>query len=239
MFYRLANELLIYGDYGRDIGISTGFPENRINVVYNSYESLADTSAESLPSKNLPSGGRPVVGAVIRLSPNKGLEEVVKSVAHLKKDYGIDADCLIVGEGPARPDLEAIASRLGVNLFLPGAFYSQEALKEVYGKMTVTVVPKAAGLTVLQSLAAGTPVVTVSDPFQQMPEFEAIQDGVTGTLVPQADALSIAQACSNWIQRMDEELDQIEANCQVTIKDKWSAEAQANRFIEVLRRSAK
>ena len=111
---------------------------------------------------------------MIRLSQNKGLEEVIKAIAHLRDEHGIDADGLIVGEGPARPELEKLATDLGVRLYLPGAMYSQQDLAKVYQDLAVTVVPRAAGLTVLQSLQAGTPVVTIADPLQQMPEFEAI-----------------------------------------------------------------
>lgn len=236
-FYKLANELLVYGNHGREIGISMGFPEDRINVVYNSCESLTESAANTAqPVDRLPNGSRPVIGAVIRLSENKGLEEVVRSVACLRDDHGIIADCLIVGDGPSRSTLEKIASDLGVNLYLPGAMYAQDELAVVYRLLTVTVIPKAAGLTVLQSLAAGTPVVTISDPYQQMPEFEAIEDGVSGTLVSQTDPSSLASACSDWIQRTDEEPNQIIKDCQNAVHERWSTIGQANRMISVISR---
>lgn len=236
-FYRLAHELLVYGRNGREIGVASGFPSKRINVVYNSCDSFAGSGDESLSPSQLPDGCRPVIGAVIRLSQNKGLREVIQSVAVLRSDFGIEADCLIVGEGPARPELEDLASKLGVKLFLPGALYSQERLKEVYEKLSVTVVPKAAGLTVLQSLSAGTPVITVSDPYQQMPEFEAIQDGVTGTLVERADGETIASAAAHWIKTLSNDTAEVEEACQRVVRDKWSAQAQAGRMIKVFRSS--
>lgn len=236
-FYRLAHELLVYGQNGREIGVASGFPSDRINVVYNSCESFAGSGKESLSPNQLPDGSRPVIGAVIRLSHNKGLSEVIQSVAVLRSHFGIEADCLIVGEGPARGELEALASKLGVKLFLPGALYSQDRLREVYEKLSVTVVPKAAGLTVLQSLSAGTPVITVSDPYQQMPEFEAIQDNITGTLVERADGKSIASAAAHWIQALSKDTTQVEEVCQHAVRDKWSAHAQARRMIKVFRRS--
>lgn len=233
-FYRLAHQLLIYGDNGRDLGISSGYPENRMKVVYNSCESLADTKTEGLELEQLPDGDRPVIGAVIRLSLNKGLDELIRSIAILKDQFGIAADCLIVGEGPARPELEELASELGVNLYLPGALYGQENLEQIYKRLTLTVVPKAAGLTVLQSLSAGTPVITVVDPHQQGPEFEAIQDGTTGSLIEHPDGASIAKACSEWIQRLTEDPNSTEIACRQAIRDKWSAPAQAGRMIQAI-----
>lgn len=236
IFYGLANELLVYGNHGRKLGIAGGYPANRINVVYNSCESLTDTGSGQLAPESLPDGTRPVIGAVIRLSHGKGLEEVIKSVAYLKKHYGISADCLIVGEGPARYELETLAAKLDVRLFLPGALYSQEGLAAVYEKLTVTVVPRAAGLTVLQSLSAGTPVVTISDPFQQMPEFEAIEDGVTGSLIEESDGKSISAACAEWIEYIDAHPGEVEKQCVSAIQETWTPKSQASRILEVIRR---
>jgi glycosyltransferase involved in cell wall biosynthesis len=237
-FYYLAHELLIYGDHGSKLGVTAGYPASRINVVYNSCESLTNSDVESLSPESLPDGSRPVVGAVIRLSHGKGLEEVIKSVAYLKEHHGIEADCLIVGEGPARKELETLAAELNVRLFLPGALYSQRGLTEVYQKLTVTVVPKAAGLTVLQSMSEGTPVVTISDPYQQMPEFEAIIDGVTGSLIKEASGPFIAAACAEWIGRIADSPKQIYQDCITEIQHKWTPKAQTKRILEVVQRLA-
>lgn len=233
-FYRLANELLVYGNYGRELGIAAGYPAERITVIYNGFHSLADAKSADLPAGSLPDGSRPVIGAVIRLSQNKGLEEVIKAIAHLRDEHGIDADGLIVGEGPARPELKKLATDLGVRLYLPGAMYSQQDLAKVYQDLTVTVVPKAAGLTVLQSLQAGTPVVTIADPLQQMPEFEAIEDGVTGSLVDEADAESIAGACAEWIERLAGDSAETAAACRQAVRETWSSTGQAARIVGAL-----
>ncbi|WP_211439865.1 glycosyltransferase family 4 protein [Corynebacterium glutamicum] len=235
LFYRIANDLLIYGNHGRKLGEIAGYPKDRMTVIYNSWDSLVSTQDFQLVPNGLPDGERPVIGAVIRLNPSKGLPDIVKSIAYLRDQYGVEADGLIIGEGPEREKLEALASELNVNLFLPGAVYNSEVLKMVYEKLTVTVVPKAAGLTVIQSLTEGVPVVTVADPNLQMPEFEAIEDGVTGSLVETTDASSIAGACAFWIERSRTASSEIREACQNMIQSYWSPQSQADRIISFLR----
>lgn len=235
LFYRLANNLLIYGNHGRRLGELAGYPKDRMTVIYNSWDSLVSGQDLQLVPKELPDGDRPVIGAVIRLNPSKGLPDIVKAIAYLRDHYGVDADGLIIGEGPERKKLKTLASELGVNLFLPGAVYNRKVLKQLYEKLTVTVVPKAAGLTVIQSLTEGVPVVTVADPNLQMPEFEAIEDEVTGSLVETTDASSIADACAFWIERSRTASSEIKEACQRMINNYWSPHSQADLIISFLR----
>lgn len=233
-FYKLSDKLLLYGNHGREIGILSGFPKDRMAVIFNSWGSLANAESVELATRSLPSGSRPVIGAVIRLSPGKGLPEIVKAIAHLRDEFGIEVDGLIVGEGPERELLEELATELGVSLYLPGAIYDEATLKQIYQKLEVTVVPKAAGLTVIQSLSEGTPVITLSDPYKQMPEFEAIEDNITGSLIDDVSPESIAKACEFWISRLPSEKKAAEEVCRTTIESHWTPISQANRIINVL-----
>lgn len=237
-FYRLADGLLLYGNHGREIGVQVGFPADRMHVIYNSGASRTVEAAQRLDLDKLPDGSRPVIGAVIRLSGNKGLDVLVRAAASLRDDFGTEVDCLVVGEGPERQRLTDLAQELGVRIFLPGAVYHAEDLAAVYRRLTLTVVPRAAGLTVLQSLAAGTPVVTVADPFEQMPEFEAIEDGVTGTLIREASPECVAEASNEWFDRLDNQGDDVEEGCRAVVRGKWSPEAQAKAIIAVVRGDA-
>lgn len=232
LFYRIPHGLLLYGNHGAKIGAEMGVPQHRMTVVYNSYESKVGDQC-GVVDLGMPRDGMPTVGAVIRLSSNKGLEEIVRAVAVLRDRFSIKARCLIVGEGPMRIELTEEAHHLGVELYLPGAMYGEEQLAQVYRMLDVTVVPRAAGLTVLQSLAAKTPVVTVSDPDQQMPEFEAIVDGVNGALVGEACAAEIASALARLLTVGDNggfgALDS-----SGWLPEQWTAEGQARRIAEVV-----
>jgi glycosyltransferase involved in cell wall biosynthesis len=61
-----------------------------------------------------------------------------------------------------------------------------------------TVVPGAVGLTAIQSLNYGTPVITHDDPNEQGPEWEAIRNGLNGRLFRKGDPVDLAEAIEEW-----------------------------------------
>jgi glycosyltransferase involved in cell wall biosynthesis len=62
----------------------------------------------------------------------------------------------------------------------------------------VTVSPGKVGLTALQSLAYGTPVITHDDPEAQGPEWEAIMPGRTGDFFRRGDVADLARVIRAW-----------------------------------------
>ena len=63
-----------------------------------------------------------------------------------------------------------------------------------------TVVPSAAGLTVMHSLIYGTPVITHDDPAEQGPEWEAIKPGINGQLFHKGDPIDLARSIKMWTE---------------------------------------
>jgi glycosyltransferase involved in cell wall biosynthesis len=57
------------------------------------------------------------------------------------------------------------------------------------------------GLTAMQSLAYGTPVITHGDCERQAPEWEAIVPGETGAVFECGSAESLAGAVRDWLSR--------------------------------------
>jgi glycosyltransferase involved in cell wall biosynthesis len=232
-FYRLANRLLVYGEDGRRIGIAQGYPSARISVVGNSHESRS-VGPTADPDLDLPADGPPVIGAVIRLTPRKRLDLLLRAAAELA-DRGRPVLVLLAGDGPARPSLEELARQLGVELRILGPTYGETALDRVYSALRVTVVPCAAGLTVIQSLAHGTPVVSDSDRHAQMPEWSAIVPGITGDHYTPGDAAALADAVDRWLSRTAAKPAKVAADCRAEAEAHWSASAHAARIVDAVR----
>lgn len=229
-FYRLADRMMLYGNSGRRLGEAMGYPPDRMGVIYNSSSStrtVVDSTVAKLRPLNLPSGKRPVIGAVIRLQPAKQLERIIESAARLRDEHGIEADVLLVGAGPSEENLRATAKALGVRLFLPGPVYSDSELQEIYSRLTVTVLPTLAGLSVIQSLRFGIPVITHDNPYEQVPEFEAIEAGRTGDLYQYGSRESLTETIRRWLERPSSERKDIETACLEAVATRWNAEAQA------------
>lgn len=142
-------------------------------------------------------GPRLVVGAG-RLVYYKGFDYLVRSMA------AVDAQLAILGEGPMREQLRALAAELGVadRVHLPGQV---PRLSPWYHAADVFALPAVArseafGLVQLEAMAAGTPVVNTrldsGVPFVS-------RDGETGFTVPPADAGALANALNRLLREPD------------------------------------
>lgn len=112
------------------------------------------------PSRQSPA--RPTILYAGRLGYRKGLGRLIDAVARLRDRP--DWRLALAGEGPLRAVLEAQAATLGVAErvdFL--GFLEREALRDALHRSTVLVNPadyESGPLTLLEAMAAGTPVVT-------------------------------------------------------------------------------
>jgi glycosyltransferase involved in cell wall biosynthesis len=136
-------------------------------------------------------GAAPVVGAIGRLVPQKAMHVLIDATPALLEAHPA-LRVLIVGDGPLRADLEAQAARLGVAHAVRFAGY-QEDVVSAYAAMDVFVLPsrdEGFGLVFLEAMAVGVPVVGT----RVIGSEDAVEDGVTGLLVPYADPAALAAA---------------------------------------------
>ncbi len=111
------------------------------------------------PSLPLPARGDDVfrIAAVGRLVEGKGFADLIAAVARLP----FPAALTVVGEGPERDRLAALAARLGVDLTLPGAL-APARLRAALGDADVVAQPshrEGLGLVAAEAVVAGVPVV--------------------------------------------------------------------------------
>lgn len=139
-----------------------------------------------------------------RLIPEKNPKTVVEAVANLRRDDP-DVQCVMVGDGPQREAVEAAVENRGLesNVTLRPPL---EDYAEVLGLMkaaSVFVMPsrrEGFGMTVLEALACGTPVVTAGHPHNAAQEL--VDDGVTGVVCdPTADTVAHATQRAQTLSR--------------------------------------
>lgn len=237
-FYRMADHLLLYGNVAREWGQEAGYPPQRMTTIFNSSAVVEEPDAAVDRSAHLrdllPAPGTPSVGAVIRLSPQKLLPDLIRAIACLNATRADKTHVVLAGDGPERDALVALAREEGVPLHLTGALYAEPELDLVYDAIDVTVIPTLAGLTVLQSFRFGTPVVTHDDPTAQVPEFEAITPGVTGEFYRRGDLNDMARAIGAQLSRVENDRDGVAERCRATVAEQWSAKNQARIIAAVL-----
>lgn len=136
-----------------------------------------------------------------RLVPRKGIDNVIRAIACLKHDHGIDARLLVVGGESADPDpvitpeigrLAAVAEHEGVrNLVNFIGQRSRASLKQYYSAADVFVTTpwyEPFGITPLEAMACGTPVIGAAVGGIK----HTVLDSVTGYLVPPNDPAALA-----------------------------------------------
>ena len=95
---------------------------------------------------------RLVIGAVGRLSPEKGHEFLVRAIALIRH---IDCVCLLVGDGPLRHELEQVAIQEGVADQIRFLGF-QEQVADVMSQMDIVVMPsldETFGITIVEAFA--------------------------------------------------------------------------------------
>ncbi|ART77720.1 glycosyltransferase family 4 protein [Sutcliffiella horikoshii] len=130
-----------------------------------------------------------------RLAPEKDVTLLPKIQASLPPSIRHDVHWLIVGDGPLKQELHKDAPD---NMSFAG-FQSGQNLAEIYAGSDVFVFPSPTetfGNVVLESLASGTPVVGANAGGVKT----IINQGVTGHLCNQNDAVSFASAITSLIE---------------------------------------
>lgn len=137
---------------------------------------------EALPEPRPgPEGARPRLVCVSRLSPEKGQIGLLIAFAEARR-RGLDADLVLVGDGPDRAVLEAEVARLGLeaDVTLLGRKSEQDTLTEVARSDVLVMASFMEGLPVaiMEALALEVPVIAPR--ITGIPEL--VEEGVTGCL---------------------------------------------------------
>lgn len=130
-----------------------------------------------------------LVGAVGRLDKQKGFVNLIEAMARLKKT---DLRCVILGEGPERPRLEALIRKhhLEKSVWLPGERTDIVVWLSAFDVACLPSLWEGLPNSLLEAMALGLPVVASA--VDGVPE--AVTNDKTGLLVPPSDPAALAKA---------------------------------------------
>jgi glycosyltransferase involved in cell wall biosynthesis len=170
-----------------------GLPEDRTVVVPNGIDPAPPVSAGQALAL-LPAGiAAPIVGCVASLTPHKGQAVLLRALAALP-----GPPLVLVGDGPERPALEALARDLGLapRVHFLGLRPDARALLPAFSVLAVPSLGREGfSLAALEAMDAGLPVVASRTGGLS----EAVEDGVTGHLVPEGDPRALAAAIADLL----------------------------------------
>lgn len=140
-----ADHVVTLGAAMRDDLVARGVPAERVSVVPNAVDAarFAPTGrGGAAVRRELGLEGRTVVGYITSLQPYEGVGTLVEAT-RLLRDRGEDVALLVVGDGPERTRLVALADQLGLteHVRFPGRV-PHEHIVEHYEAIDVFVVPR-------------------------------------------------------------------------------------------------
>jgi len=145
---------------------------------------------------------------VSRLSPEKGHIPLLHAVRRLLES-GRDFDLALIGGGPMRSQLEALAARLGIasHVRFTGWVDNAGVIREILAARALVLPSFSEGLPVvlMEALALGRPCI--ASLITGIPEL--VQPAVTGWLVPAASEEALAAAMAEALDAAPAELDRM------------------------------
>ena len=167
------------------------------------------------------------------LVPSKGVDVLLRAVAELGRRE-VPCRLKVLGNGPAKADLEALARELGIAPRVTWSpFVPQSQMAAEYGASTVTVLPsrgnaEGLGLTLVEALLAGSAVV--GTPAGGIPE--VVLNERTGLLARDGDAEDLARQIQRLLADAPLRERLTEAGKEHVLKT-HSSDVAIGRFLEI------
>lgn len=168
--------------------------------------------------------------SVSRMDDAKDQPTLLRAVQALRA-AGVPVELRMVGDGPRRADLEALAADLGIGGAVKFLGYRSD-VPELLGRCDVFVHcthTEGLPLVLLEAMAAGVPIVATDLPSCR----EVLDGGRCGLLVPPQDASAVAQAIRRLVE--DEQLKlRLVETAEKRVRAEYDSKAQARRYLDLL-----
>jgi glycosyltransferase involved in cell wall biosynthesis len=173
-----------------------------------------------------------IVGAVGRLSPEKGYADLVRAAERVaRRDRGIGF--VLFGDGPLRDALERQVAEAGLcgRFALAGFRHDVGKFLPFIDVMAQPSFTEGLPVAVLEAFAAGVPVVATA--VGGTPE--VIENGVDGRLVPPGDPSALAESLLHVLDD-DERRRRMGKRAREKVLARFTFEAQSTAYLDLIRK---
>jgi colanic acid/amylovoran biosynthesis glycosyltransferase len=206
--------------------LAVGFPEDKLRVHY--------TGIDCEEFKPLETSDRDaeLVVFVGRLVEVKGCEYAIRAMSGLRGG-GPPARLVVIGDGPLRGSLEALAESLGIQCQFLGA-QSPERVRSYVGRARALLNPSVTaqngategfGMVFAEAQAMGTPVAS----FRQGGVPEAVCDGHTGLLASERDEEELTKNLRSLLSD-DRRWQEFSTNAIRWVRERFDLSSQTRRL---------
>jgi glycosyltransferase involved in cell wall biosynthesis len=193
--YRTADAVVaLSAGVGRELAADYRLDPAKVNTIHNPIDVNAWATrahaARSGPAPWKDAGDAPVLLGAGRLIRQKGFDLLLRTLARCEGE-GRRAHLVILGEGPERAALSALATSLGVSVSLPGyvpdpaPYYAHADLFVLSSRW------EGFGHVIVEAMASGLPVIAFDCPYGPA---DILGEGEGGVLVPPENIEALAVA---------------------------------------------
>jgi glycosyltransferase involved in cell wall biosynthesis len=227
---RLDCVVLVHGGMREAVGLDRMEP-GRVRVIENGIQVREIESAAAL-DRDIVAFCRQrsvVIGAIGRLSPEKGFDVLLRAAALVLPSLP-GAGLVILGEGPERRRLDALVCDLGLagRVLLPGYQAEARSYLRLFHVFALPSLTEGLPITLLEAMAAGVAIVATR--VGGVPH--ALDQGRGGTLVGPNDAGTLAEAILGVLSN-PEAAAPLAAHARAQVPARFSSQAMAARYLEL------
>lgn len=182
-----------------------------------------------------PAPSAPRLVNIGRIVEQKGQAVLIQAAAGVR-DRGLDFELVIVGDGPMRPEIEALIDRLDLKgqVRITGYLSNQGVLDELLAARALVLPSFAEGLpgVFFESLAVGRPVITTY--IAGHPEL--IEQGVNGWLVPAGAVEPLVDAMAEALTADTAELERMGRSGAASVAELHNVRTEVARLLDLFNR---
>jgi len=171
-----------------------------------------------------------VLGAIGRLSPEKGFDNLIRAVCQIVKSGVTNLQIWIIGEGRDRERLEALIDelRMGAHVRLLGQRSDMLAVLEALDLFVLSSIREGLPNVVLEAMAMEIPIVATR--VGSVPD--VVEDGATGRLIEPGNVSELIAGIENMLANPVERERQASAARSV-IEERYSFAVRMQRMKRV------
>lgn len=206
LYFGLASKVMLYGDYSRDFMVRKGINPDKLVCIYNSLDYdgqiklRGSLAADDVYYEHF-GNNLPVLLYIGRIQKRKKLDQVIEAMS-LLKGRGCEVNFVCIGKDDEDVNLGSLAASRGMehNVWMYGPLYDEALKSKLIYNADLMVSPGNVGLSAIDSLMFGLPVITNDNFAMQMPEHEAVTAGVTGDFFKENDSVDLADKIFMWLK---------------------------------------
>lgn len=209
-FYSIADHLLLYGNYAKNI-LKNDYNYPNTSVVYNSLDLDAQLDLRTSINKQKPLLNQKYIIFIGRIEKRKRIDLLLKAYNILLSNNRFSSlNLVIIGDGTQLDNLKKKYSDPKIHFL--GAVYEEGVIANYLYNAQILVSPGHVGLNVMHALTYGTPVITHDNFKNHAPEFEAIIQKKTGDFFEENSLTDLTKVVMTWLDK-DIPKDSIRNDC--------------------------